>query len=87
MGNNGGVVAPPNGELVPTYGVYIVPWAPTMRIDTSTASSTLLIVEIWGGVQTHYTTIPYDSLTVLLSPLGCLTNSDKRLYTKTSLDS
>ena len=46
VGNNGGVVAPPNGELVPTYGVYIVPWAPTMRIDTSTASSTLLIVEI-----------------------------------------
>ena len=29
-----------------SYGVYIVPWAPTMRIDTSTASSTLLIVEI-----------------------------------------
>ena len=43
---NGGVVAPPNGELVPTYGVYIVPWAPTMDIDTSTASSALLIVEI-----------------------------------------
>ena len=71
MGNNGGVVAPPNGELVSTYGVYIVPWAPTMDIDTSTASSALLIVEIWGVVQMHYMTIPYDSLTVLLSPLGC----------------
>ena len=71
MGNNGGVVAPPNGELVPTYGVYIVPWAPTMDIDTSTASSALLIVEIWGVVQMHYMTINYDSLAVLLSPLGC----------------
>ena len=71
MGNFGGVVAPPNGELVPTYGVYIVPWAPTMGIDTSTASSTLLIVEIWGVVQMHYMTINYDSLAVLLSPLGC----------------
>ena len=46
VAQNGGVVAPPNGELVPTYGVYIVPWAPTMDIDTSTASSALLIVEI-----------------------------------------
>ena len=43
---NGGVVAPPNGELVSTYGVYIVPWAPTMDIDTSLASPALLIVEI-----------------------------------------
>ena len=71
MAQNGGVVAPPNGELVPTYSVYIVPWAPTMDIDTSTASSALLIVEIWGVVQMHYMTINYDSLTVLLSPLGC----------------
>ena len=46
VAQNGGVVAPPNGEPVPTYSVYIVPWAPTMDIDTSTASSALLIVEI-----------------------------------------
>ena len=46
VGHNGGVVAPPNGELVPTYGWYIVPWAPTMDIDTSFAFSALLIVEI-----------------------------------------
>ena len=68
---NGGVVAPPNGELVPTYGVYIDPWAPTMDIDTSFAFSALLIVEIWGVVQMHYMTSPYDSHAVMLSPVRC----------------
>ena len=35
-GQNGGVVATPNGELVATFGVHIISWAPTMDIDTST---------------------------------------------------